>query len=151
MYRRKSAKFVSTFLAIAFGFSAAYADPMCGAGEKISSDKNHNWYLHAQSKRGECCCGDYDGIREGTENPKYGTFIESDIKDGHYRVRILPPSPYADEKPAWYDVPDSALVKEQDRNISTPPPVAELWTGGWSWDHGKRLPRFRCLHPGAGM
>lgn len=154
MYRsKKGSKILGALLAISFGCSSAYADPICGPSHANGPDKNKNWYAHAESNAGQCCCGDYDGIREGSENPQYGTFVEWTLEKGHYRVRIAPPypSPGDNEGPEWYDVPDSALVKDQDRTISTPPAFAEVWTGGWYWDNGKRTPHFRCLHPGAGL
>src|SRR4051812_21594587 len=126
MYR----KILCTLLAASLGYSSAFAEPMCGSRTN-GPDKNKNWYRHAESKAGECCCGDYDGIREGSTNPGYGTFVEWTIEKGHYRVRIAPPSPieYLGEKAEWYDVPDSAVIKQQDRTFSTPPAFAEVWTG----------------------
>ncbi len=149
--RRIAKRFGGLCLLTFFGCGTVLAQvPNCTT--ELSPDKRKNWYLHAQSQKAECCCGDYDGIREGTVNPPYGEFVEWTIENGHYRVKITPPHPEKDEKPQWYDVPDSALVKEQDRKLSTPPPFAEVWTGGWIRDiKGKRTPRFRCVYPGAGM
>ncbi len=154
MCRRTLARVVSAlFFACAFFSVAGYtarAEPICNPSEREGPDKKKNWYKRAQSIAGSCCCGDYDGIREGSTNPPYGTFVEWDIKDGHYRVFMAPPYPSSDEKPQWYVVPDDAIVKQQDHSVATPPPFAEVWTGKWSKVDGKRTPYFRCLHPGAG-
>lgn len=85
-----------------------------------------SWFDKLSSQKGRCCAN-----ADGTALSD----VDWDIKDGHYRVRI---------ESQWWDVPDSAVIKEPNRAGPT-----MVWPMYVHSDGKLARVDIRCFMPGS--
>ena len=69
-----------------------------------------------------------------------GSYVEEDIRDGHYWVR------FDKTNGEWREVPDDVVIRDPNKNGA-----AVVWYYYESGIVSPRMLKFRCFSPGAGL